>query len=420
METVGDLLDAADGVEPPKPETVGPFVPETLPDAPKLPAPGIYFGMPEEDYFALPALSASGIKDLLASPMLFWARSTWLSEVARKQKAREASNPKAQMARLIGRAYHCRLLEGAEEYAKRFACELTPEDCEGALTTTEQIKAAIEGLGAKPVTKTGDVLPDGQAYQRSAKKDDWIFQLLGLDPTARILDVLERQHEANHAGKSFIPADVWDQIEIAAAMVENDPGNKHAFVGGYPETVLIWYCAETGVPMKARLDRLKLKMITDLKSIDVQGRSMDSACARAIANYRYNYQPSVYSEGVQAVRKLIRESGGSNAFRLMWHCDEAGINTARPAAAEWVDRWAAETEEPKFLFLFQNKGLAPITRGMFYPMAGTTRMVTDDYIRTAKRRFKEYSEGMGVSPWLDIRPVFDLNDDDIPSYCTDL
>jgi hypothetical protein len=67
METVGDLLDAMDGVTATGPT---PFVPETLPDAPKLPAPGIYFGMPEDDYFALPALSASGIKDLLASPML--------------------------------------------------------------------------------------------------------------------------------------------------------------------------------------------------------------------------------------------------------------------------------------------------------------------------------------------------------------
>jgi hypothetical protein len=330
---------------------------------------------------------------------------------------REAENPKSQAFRTIGKAYHCRLLEGAEEYAKRFACVLTPEDCEGALTTTEQIKAAIKGFEQKPVAKVPDTLPDGQAYERAAVKADWIAQLLAIDPDAKILDVMERQHEQKHAGKSFIPADAWEQIEIAARMVENDPGNKHAFVGGYPEVTLIWYCAETGVPMKARIDRLKLKVIVDLKSIDVQGRSMDSACARAIANYRYNYQPSVYAEGVKAVRATIAADGGLVAINFAEHLRQ---DLASAEMMRWALKWAGETDEPKFLFVFQAKGVAPITRGLFYPMGGTTRVVTDDMIRSAKIIFKNMSEGMGVSPWLDIAPVRDLADEDIPNWATDL
>lgn len=414
METIGDILDGLDGARPnPDKTTTKPFTPETLPDAPKLPAPGIYFGMPEDDYFALPALSASGIKDLLASPMLYWAKQTWLSEVARKAKEREAANPKTQMTRTIGKAYHCRLLEGAEEYAKRFCCELTPEDCKDALTTTAQIKAAIKGHGHDPYTKVSDHLPDGQAYMRAAVKDDWTAQLLAIDPKARILDTLQAQHAAANAGKAFIPADAWEQIEIAARMVENDPENRHAFVGGYPEVTLIWHCAETGVPMKARIDRMKLKVIVDLKSIDTQGRSMDSACARAIANYRYVYQPSVYAEGAKAVRKIMRETGDKAVSSPFHH-------EGHDKACQFACKWAVETDEPRFMFVFQAKGVAPITRGFFYPMGGTTRLVADENVRVAKRLFKRMSEGMGVEPWLDIKPVFDMADEDIPGWATDL
>jgi hypothetical protein len=304
------------------------------------------------------------------------------------------------------------LLEGAGEYAKRFCRELTPEDCEGALATTDEIKAAIKAKGEKPVSKVPDRLPDGTAFERSAKKEDWEAQLIRLDPDAKILSLLQSQHGRANAGKAFISADAWDQIEIAARMVELDPGCKDAFKGGYPEVVLIWYCAETGVPMKARADRLKLKMITDLKTIAVEGRSMETACARAIANYRYNYQPSVYCEGAQAVKALVRASFYNSVFI---HEDTEGDEIT-----EWAIKWAAETDEPKFMFVFQAKGDAPITRGMFYPMGGTTRMITDDMIRTAKRKFKDYSEELGTEPWLDIAPVYDLNDDDIPKWATDI
>ena len=37
--------------------------------------PGIHFGLSDDVYHALPALSASGIKNLLVSPMVFWAES---------------------------------------------------------------------------------------------------------------------------------------------------------------------------------------------------------------------------------------------------------------------------------------------------------------------------------------------------------
>jgi hypothetical protein len=447
MESVGDILDAMDA--PPittneadpvkwcfngaefdseseaeiarsawakqwaKPVKVEPFVPATLADAPKLPPPGIYFGMPEDVYHALPALSSSGVKSILASPMQYWAGATWLSETARKREKRERENPKTQITRIVGKAYHCRLLEGASEFALRFARDLAPEDCEGALTTTEQIKAAIEGHGEKPVSKVADQLPDGQAYQRSAKKDDWIEQLLRLDPNALILDVLQREHVAEHDGKHFLSADAWEQIEIAARLVELDPGCKHAFRGGFAETTLIWTDEETGVPMKARPDYLKSQIVVDLKSIACDGRSIDTALRMAIARWKYTFQVSHYLAGVQAVKALVRETEGA-CIR------SADGSPAANAEREWATKWAAAKDEPKWLFCFQAKGDAPVTRGVGFPTRGMTRQIADDMRRTAARKFRECSEAYSTDPWLDVAPVYDLSDEDIPQWATDV
>jgi hypothetical protein len=311
METIDDILTAADrarGIEPASPKVAAVFTPAMLPQTPPLPADGIYFGMPEEAYHALPALSASGIKDLCASPMLYWARSTWLSEKRRAEEAERLVRPDERMFRTIGKAYHCRILEGAEEYAKRFARELGAEECKDALESTDQIKAAIAHHKAKPVSKVPDELPDGSPYERAAKKDDWIAQLLAIDPQARVLPELRRLHAQANAGKAFIPFDAHEQIEIAAAMIEGDEELRHAVKGGYPEVTLIWHCTETGVPMKARVDRLKLKAAVDLKSFENKyGRAVEHAIRYAIASYNYNIQPSVYVEGIQRVRGMCRD-----------------------------------------------------------------------------------------------------------------
>jgi hypothetical protein len=379
--------------------------------------------MDDELYHALPALGSGDIKSLLASPMEFWSRATWLSDVARKRKKREDENPKTQETRILGRAYHCRLLEGAGEFEKRYARRLTPEDCEGALTTTEQIKAAIEGHGDKPVTKVPDELPNGQAFSRSAKKDDWISQLLLLDPHARILDVMERQHEFAHAGKSFISAEAWEQIEYAAKMIEADEGIRPALTGGYPEVTLIWHDKETGVPMKARVDRLKLKAAIDLKSIALNGKSMEQAIRGAIARYTYVIQPSHYVAGIQAVKAIVRSGENGTDGGPIVSCF-SGLTDPKiaehGARLEWAYKWADDEAEPKWAWLFQGKGDAPVTRLCFYPMGGSTRMVVDEMIRQAARKFRKYSEAFGVLPWIDSAPPYDLADEDFYPSTTDI
>lgn len=408
METVGDILDRADGIQQAQPKRAEPFIPATLPDVPPLPAPGIYFGMPFEQYRALPALGSHGVQDIAASPMIFWAKHEWLSDVARKQAAKPQAASTA-MTRLLGEAYHCRILEGAEAYAQRYCRELSPEDCAGALESTDQIKAAIRAKGEKPASKVPDQMPDGGgAYDRAAKKEDWIAQLLALDPDAKILSVLEQRHREANEGKQFVPADAFEQIELAARMISLDESARHAVSGGYPEVTLIWHCAETGVPMKARVDYLKLRALVDLKSFANEHRSAEQAVIRAIAAFKYTVQPSVYFEGAQAVKALVREQGR----KAVWEGDGAPSNSQ----AEWARKWAAQEAEPDWFWLFQQKGVAPITRLVRYDGGLSTRICTDEIVRVAKRRFREFSERYGTDPWLDLAPAYDFTDDDMPDW----
>lgn len=423
METVGDILDRTDPT--PKPE-VKPFVPAVLEGTPPLPEPGIYFGVPEETYHAWPALSSHGIKDMAASPMLFWAKREWLSEIARKDAARPV-NPGTALTRLIGKAYHARILEGAEAYAARFACALNPEDCKGALESTDEIKAAIAALGDKPISKVEEVLPnaseyESQTFMRPARKDDWIAQLELLDKARRfkILARLQSDHGLLNAGKQFLPFDAHEQIEISAKFIEADPSAKHAVTGGYPEVSLIWFDEATGVPMKARIDYLKLKAVVDLKTMaSDNGKTPETAIARAIATYGYNYQPRVYVEGVSAVKKLIREDGGGPLGPIVsW--DGTASADKHGARLEWAAKWATITDEPDFWFLFQAKPPAPITRLVRYPLGGTTNMITGDIVRSAQRKFLEFSERYGTEPWLDLAEPYNIADEDIPAYITNI
>jgi hypothetical protein len=398
LETVAEII----GDEPE--QRPGAFVPAALPDTPELPPPGIYFGMPEDLYHALPALSSHGIRKLAGSPMVFWASTQWLCEKRRQDEADKALDERIHQ--VIGKAYHCRIMEGAEEFGRRFAVDLTPEDCEGALESTDQIKAAIVEAGEKPASKVPDKLPSGEDYMRAAKKDDWIAQLLDIDPDAKILAVMRRQHREAHDGKLFISAEAYQQIEIAARMVESDPGIRHAFRDGYPEVVLIWNCERTGVPMKARVDYLKQKAIVDLKSIANQReRSLEQAIRFEIAGYHYNVQPSVYAEGVEAVRRLVMEG--------------RAVVPSDPDQLAFVKKWATQSE-CEWLWVFQQKGEAPVTRGVFYPLGGTTRMLTDDIVFRMKRRFREFSETFGTDPWIDVRPIYDLADEDLPPSATEI
>lgn len=393
MVADGKLDTVASAMGDERPPTPAPFVAPRLEGSALLPPAGIHFHLSEEAYHAAPALSCSGIKKLASSPTLFWATTPWLNEDY------EPPEEKAHFA--IGKAYHARILEGPEAFTDRFCIALDKAAIPDLCVTIDDIKARIEGLGAEPLKK--------------GKKEDFVAQLLELEPDAPIWEECLRRHEEANQGKTPLHFEIVKRIEIAAAMIERHDELSRVLRGGYPEVSLFWTCPKTGVPMKARADYLKRKGIVDLKSYENKfENSPENAIRKTIANQRYNLQPSVYFEGAEAVRKMVRKHG-IDAIHV--HApDETDISEE----CAFAFKWAEHSEPDEWLWIFQQKGPAPITRGVTYPRGGTTKLVSDEIISRAKKRFRLCAETYGTDTWLDLADIYDLADEDIPPWATEI
>lgn len=335
-----------------------------------LPAPGIYFGMPEEEYHQAPALSNSGIKNLRVSSMIFWARS-WLNpHPVRKESG----------AMELGKAYDCRIIEGKTAFYQRYAQALDPEQYQKAARTIDDLK---------------DLLP--ASIKPAKRKGELIEQVLEYEPDALIWDRVVEEHARRNEGKALLTAETLARIEIAAAMIERDPELCKAFTGGYPQVSIFWECPETGVPMKARLDYLKVRAIVDLKTFgNAMDRPVDHAIFHAMANQKYHIQAVVYQEAVAMAKRL-------------------------PAFGNVSEDWLLQFQKappPNFMFVFQMTGEAPVTRGKVFPAELMTSEVGKVVVKEMKEKFKNCLEHYGDAPWLDVAPISNFADEDFPQRMT--
>ena len=340
--------------------------------------PGLYFGLPEAAYHAHPALSNSGIKSLMISPMDFWARCSWLNPNAEHEES-----PFME----LGTAYDVRITEGRGAFYGRYAAALEPP--EDALRTADDLRQALADLGLK----------------RGGNKPEMIDRLIEANPAlaANIWDLMEAEHRERHVGKALLAADQIRRIELAAAMIENHPQLSKAFTGGYPQVSIFWTCEETGCPMKMRADYLKTRAIVDLKTFSNPfGKSVDRAVVSAMANMRYHIQAAVYQEGVEAAKGMIRAMNG------------AAIH-GEPEPA-WVERFTAANEHA-FLFVFQQTGIAPVARGYEMPR-GLIFDCGKIAARQAKEAYLAHLERFGTDPWVDVTDVRAFDDTEFPVYMT--
>lgn len=350
---------------------------ELPPGLPDVMDAGVYFGLDEEEYHAAHALSASGIKWLRISPLDFWARSSMNPD--REPEGDDSA------AKVIGKAYHKRIVEGRAAFVASFAPEVDPKDYPNALRTVDDLKEAIEALGEKPKGK---------------RKDDFVVQLRRLAPSAAVWDDLVEEHVFRHHGKTLLPADLMRRIEISAAMIEKHPKLGKAFRGGYPEVSIFWSDPDYGIPMKARLDYLKPAVTVDLKTFEnVQEMAIDKAMARTVANRKYHIQARLYLDAVEQAKRLIREG------KVFGEPDPA-----------WVDALLA-ADAHTFLLIFQQKGVAPLARGMVLP--ALTLDLGRMEIENAKRSFAECRQRFGADPWVDDGDIREFDSTEFPAYLAD-
>jgi hypothetical protein len=401
MATVAEIL----GDEPVATDNK-PFLPPRLPDAPPFPEPGLYFGMPDEVYHAIHACSASGLKHMSISSMDYWASSLLNPENEREEKAAKASGQLTP--RQLGQAYHTFICEGPVKFSERYAVALDKDvmKMEAAAkkvpfcVTTADLRIAIDEAGAKP---------------KGTAKEPLIEQLLDLVPEAMVWDREVAIHSEVHAGKLMISPTLFRRIAIAHAMIAGDPQLKSAFTGGHAEVSLFWYDEETGVPMKARLDYLKMNHLVDLKSFgNQQGKPIQRAIDSAISNNKYYVPVAVYLEGIEAVKKLVKEKKGDAVFRFYADGTECG-DTAEDVS--WCWKWAHQPE-PEVLFVFQQTGIAPVTRGRIMTL-GSHYTATKWAVGYLRRKWKRCALAYGTDPWLDFEPVVATVDEELPPWASD-
>lgn len=336
---------------------------------------GLYFGLPEEAYHALPCLSASGVKNLLISRMDFWARS-WMNPL-REQVDSEAFK--------IGKAYHKRILEGRAAFESCYCGQFNPSDYPCALSTNDEIKAELRRRG----------------LQVSGNKAELKARLVASDPSVEFLDdVYQQWRETVLDGREELDEQLISRIEVAAAMIEKHPELSKCFQGGYPEVSVVW--VQDGITFKSRFDYLKIRAISDLKTFaNMMNKPVEAAIYHAMAGEKYHIQAAMYDNAVKQAVKFAREG------RVFGHVDPA-----------WIKRFA-QSKEHDFYFVFQQKGIAPVARGFKFPkglMFGCGQQAIED----ASRVFLDCIRTFGTDPWVDTTPIGEFDDGRFPIWATEL
>lgn len=322
---------------------------------PKVHQPGVFHGLSDEEYHGAFALSAHGIKQLRVSPLLYWVNSPLNED--RTEEETEATR--------VGKAYHARIVEGSKAFESRYVRKLVPEMYPNAVRTNDELFKEIVRLGGRP--------------RAAARKADLIRELLQLNPVAQIWEIIEHEYLSHTKGKIMLDLDLMKSIENAAGMIENHPQLHKAFTGGQPEVSYFWFDPATGVPCKARFDYLKPLAIVDLKTFEGRETNVDRAIARAVAIYKYHIQAAFYLRAA-----LVME----------------------PAV------------ERTFLFVFQQKGVAPIVRGKVLG-PGIVMDIGRVAIDQALAKWVECWNRWGSEPWNEMTDVTTFDDVEFPAWIAD-
>lgn len=246
--------------------------------------------IPNEEYFNIPALSNSGMKDLAISPMRYWHL-----HINPERKEREET-----AAMKLGSALHCAVLEGDKVFDARYAAAIDPADFPVCLDTIADIRGWITDKGQKP---------------KGTRKDEVIEQALGLmsilGESVPILDQEKRIHAAKHAGKTILTPEEWRRVCGMTRSLTREPVIQQILSEGRSEVAYVVTDPETGVKLKAKMDWVRPGMIFDLKSFSQnRGKSIDKSVADAIYYEGYHRQAGMYDH----IQTIAEGQAGSFIF----------------------------------------------------------------------------------------------------------
>lgn len=342
---------------------------------------GLYFNMPDDEYFSIPCLSATGLKSLKTNPSEFW----WYSWMNPEKEDGDTET------KIIGRAFHKRILEGKEAFYKSYAREFSC-DRDDLITTGDDIKEALrEEKKIDPSVKVS-----------FKNKDEGIEYLTSINPAyrERLYDYLKEEYEKLHAGKIFLSDWIVDRAELCAKVIENHPYLKTSFIGGYAEVSCVWYDTDMKEWFKCRYDYLKVSAINDLKTFTrMTSKEIERYLPDIISKYGYNIQATHYLDSLKYAKKFAKEGkvyGGD--------VDEG-----------WLKAFA-ERPCDQFHFVFQQKEKVPNAYEAVFSKNHVMYESSQIMIRLAVETYKNYVSQYGDGMWAEIKQPHILTDDDYPEW----
>jgi hypothetical protein len=273
------------------------------------------------------------------------------------------------------------------------------EDYPEAVDGHEELKRLCDELGLK----------------KSGKIADLCERILEANPDAELWPVIKADLLKRSEGRILLKPSAIEDIERSARIIFAHQSAAKALTGGYAEVSIFWIDEETGVPLKARLDYLKVKSIVDVKSFsNPLGKPIDVAVAGAVAYGRYNVQAVAYDAGIAAAKKMLRSQGSK-----ILHGTEDISN-------EWLLQFAA-CQRHSFAFVFVETG--PVTNVRVREFReietlGGQGMTQNAYwssglmgFRRGVRKYVECMERFGPDkPWIEDEPMKAFNDTDFPMF----
>lgn len=348
--------------------------------------PGIHFGLNEDIYHAIPALSSTGLKNVLISAPDFYFNS-WLNPLRNEDQ----EDGEALEWRRFGKATHSRILEGKTRFDEDYVVEFIPP--EGCLKTKDDLKKYCDDNAIENKT--------------SWTKPKFIDAIKFAGHKPLIYDDAEAAYFRETGGKIQMTEKEMRRIEIAASMIEKHPELKHAFTGGIPEVSVIW--EKDGLPFKARLDYLKPRAIVDLKSFtNKRHKPIDMALHEAVANMKYHIQVALYIEAGREAIRYVRDNR---------------ITVYNPQRNTPPDTFLAalqQSEGQEFYNVFQKKGGAPLARGKKFNANLNMMKCAEASIAQAITMFKHYSALYGTGVWVDDSSITDFEDALFPIWATEI
>ena len=248
---------------------------------------GIYFGMPSNDYFALPYFSRSASKEVLFDL---------------EEAEYSLNNPVIPTAAMdLGTAIHSMFLE-PKDFDAIYVKAPSPEDFSQRiiLKTVDDFKEILKIFGKKLSGKKEEIIG------RFKELVDEKF----VDPEKYIVwdEMIEKFHADVAKDNKMILTN--NDFEILAGLRESLLKRQdipRIIQNGYAEVTIIWKDEITGIMCKCRLDYVRPEAMGDVKSFTVKhkDKSLFEYLFKLTTGSYYNYQYAIYDEALETIINKI-------------------------------------------------------------------------------------------------------------------